>query len=276
MKNLKVLVLMALCMMAASCVTQKKLTYLHDVTAESADSINKHFNVQREGTIAIGDQLNIFVTSMDPEATAPFNINENPRSAVSGTGTANGARSNLYYTVEPDSTINFPILGPIKVAGMKRTELQQHLASLIEPMVHNVIVTVRNINTAVTVLGEVSRPGRFVYSTETLTLFDALALAGDMTPYGKRNTVLISREVGGKMEFARLNLNTDEIYASPYFYLHQNDVIYVEPNIVRAINSQNISLYMSMITTTASLATVIVSITMNAQTLKARADKNNS
>lgn len=270
MKNLKVLVLMALCMMAASCVTQKKLTYLHDVTAESADSINKHFNVQREGTIAIGDQLNIFVTSMDPEATAPFNINENPRSAVSGTGTANGARSNLYYTVEPDSTINFPILGPIKVAGMKRTELQQHLASLIEPMVHNVIVTVRNINTAVTVLGEVSRPGRFVYSTETLTLFDALALAGDMTPYGKRNTVLISREVGGKMEFARLNLNTDEIYASPYFYLHQNDVIYVEPNIVRAINSQNISLYMSMITTTASLATVIVSITMNAQTIQNR------
>lgn len=260
MKNLKVLVLMALCMMAASCVTQRKLSYLPDVTAASADSVNARFVVQREGTIAIGDQLSIFVTSMDPEATAPFNINENPLQASTGTSVSTGVRNNLYYTVEPDSTINFPVLGRLKVAGLKRTELQDRLAGLIEPMVHSVIVTVRNINTAVTVLGEVTRPGRFVYSTETLTLLDALALAGDMTPFGKRENVLISREVGGKMEFARLNLNSEDIFTSPYFYLQQNDVIYVEPNSVRAVNSQNISLYMSMITTTASLTTVIVSV----------------
>ena len=85
-------------------------------------------------------------------------------------------------------------------------------------------------------------------------------MAGDMTPYGKRNTVLITRENEGKLEFARINLNSNDIFTSPYYFLQQNDVVYVEPNKVRALASQNISLYLSMVTTLASLATVLVTI----------------
>ena len=98
-----------------------------------------------------------------------------------------------------------------------------------------------------------------------LELCISLGLAGDMTPYGRRDNILVSREVNGKMQFERQNINNAGIYSSPFFYLQQNDVVYVEPNGVRAVNSQNISLYLSMITTLGSMATVIVSVLNNAQ-----------
>ena len=109
-------------------------------------------------------------------------------------------------------------------------------------------------------MGEVNSPGRYEMTAERTSVLDALAQAHDLTVYGKRDNILITRENNGQLEFARLNLNSPDIFTSPYFYLQQNDVIYVEPNSVRAISSQNLSLYLSMITTLASMATVIVSV----------------
>jgi polysaccharide export outer membrane protein len=97
-------------------------------------------------------------------------------------------------------------------------------------------------------------------SNGRLTLLEALAAVGDMTPYGRRDNLLISREVDGKMEFARIDMTKDDLYASPYYYLQQNDVVYVSPNKVRAINSANVSLWLSTVSTVASAATVIVTI----------------
>jgi polysaccharide export outer membrane protein len=124
------------------------------------------------------------------------------------------------------------------------------------------------MNFYVTVLGEVKSPGRHPVDKQGMTIFEALGSAGDLTIYGKRNNVLVSREVDGKMEFARLNLNDEAIFASPYYHIRQNDVIYVEPNNTRAISSQNIPLYLSMITTLGSMATLIVSIYSNALTIQ--------
>ena len=105
-----------------------------------------------------------------------------------------------------------------------------------------------------------ARPGTVSISNGRLTLLEALAAVGDMTPYGRRDNVLISREVDGKMEFARIDMTKDELYGSPYYYLQQNDVVYVSPNKVRAINSANVSLWLSTVSTIASAATVIVTI----------------
>ena len=122
------------------------------------------------------------------------------------------------------------------------------------------IVNIQFVNFRITVLGEVLRPGQFPVTNERVTILDALGLAGDMTAYGRRDNVLLTRNNNGKLEFARINLNSDEVFKSPYFYLQQNDVIYVEPNTVKSISSQDIPLYLSFLSTLATLVTLIYSI----------------
>ena len=116
------------------------------------------------------------------------------------------------------------------------------------------------VNARVSVLGEVNRPGSIGMSSGRMTLFDALASAGDLTVYGRRDNVLVTREVDGKLEIARLNLRDANIFTSPYFFLQQNDVVYVSPNKVRAVSSANASLWFSLVSTVASAATVIVTV----------------
>ena len=130
----------------------------------------------------------------------------------------------------------------------------------LSAQVTNPLVQVNIVNARVSVLGEVARPGQISMSNRRLTILDALAAAGDLTPYGRRDNVLITREIDGKLEIARLNLGSSDIYTSPYYYLQQNDVVYVSPNKVRAISSANASLWFSLVSTMASAATVVVTV----------------
>ncbi len=256
----KLHLLMALCggLLFTSCASQKSMTYFRNVTSESADSINAHFQTAAEPTIVKGDQLLIVVSALDEEAAAPFNLST--VSYMSGTSTAVGSNPTMqYYIVDINGDIMFPVLGRIHVEGLKKTELIDLMENKLATLLKDPVVTVRFLNYAVTVMGEVNRPGRYGSSTERMTILDALGAAGDLTPYGLRNNVLVTRETDGKLSFARLDLNSEEIFTSPYYYLQQNDVIYVSPNKVRAISSQNLSLYFSMISTLASTAAVVVS-----------------
>ena len=126
---------------------------------------------------------------------------------------------------------------------------------MVNPNVH-----VNLVNAKVSVLGEVNKPGQVPMTSGRITLLDALAAAGDMTPYGRRDNVLVTREVDGKIEIARLNLRSADIYTSPYYFLQQNDVVYVSPNKVRVVSSANASLWFSLVSTLASAATVIVTV----------------
>ena len=276
MKQLKIIIVLLACgICAASCVSQRKLSYLRDVTAASADSINQTFTSQKENYITKGDLLSIFVNALDIQAVQAFNL---PVANVQNLGArqvsaAVGGGSLQGYWVDPEGNIDFPVLGKLHVEGMTTTALRDTMTQLISRSVKDPIVNVGILNFTVTVLGEVKNPGRHTVSDQGLTIFDALGLAGDLTIYGKRNNVLVSREVDGKMEFARLNLNDQAIFASPYYHIRQNDVIYVEPNNARAISSQNIPLYLSMITTLGSMATVIVSVYSNSLILKERSTK---
>lgn len=254
----------------SSCISQRKMSYLRDVTAASADSINQNYQSLDENFITKGDILSIFVNALDIEAVRAFNM---PVANVQNLGsrqvsTNSGGGSLQGYWVDPDGNINFPVLGKLHIEGMTTTQLRDTLTMLISQSVKDPIININFMNFFVTVLGEVKNPGRHAVGSQGMTIFEALGLAGDLTIYGKRNNVLVSREVDGKMEFARLNLNDQAIFASPYYHIRQNDVIYVEPNTARAISSQNIPLYLSLVTTLGSMATLIVSIYSNALTIQ--------
>lgn len=271
MKHVLYVLLICVVAVLSSCVSQRKLSYLRDVDASSADSINKTYTPVDENYITKGDELSIFVNALDVEAVQAFNLpvaniqSLSSRQITPGGGSGGSLQG---YWVDPEGNINFPVLGKLHVDGLTTTMLKDTLTQLISRSVKDPIVNVGFLNFTITVLGEVQKPGRHSVTHQGLTIFEALGLAGDLTIYGKRNNVLLSREVDGKLEFARLNLNDESIFTSPYFHIRQNDVIYVEPNNARAISSQNIPLYLSMITTLGSMATVIVSVYTNSLTLQ--------
>ena len=244
---------------ATGCVTQKKMTYLREVNAQSADSINRHFTSISEIVIKPGDELTILVSALDREAVAPYNL-----PAVSyNSPTSTTVQTTLMlqtYRVDEEGNIEMPVLGKIHVEGLKRDEAAEEIKKALEKQVVKPMVQVNTIGAKVSVMGEVMRPGQVPISNGRLTILDALAAAGDMTPYGRRDNVLVTREQDGKLEFARLNLTNQDIFASPYYFLQQNDVVYVSPNKVRAISSGNIGLWLSMVSTVASAATVIVTV----------------
>ena len=276
---LNIIVFFSCLALLSSCTSQRKLSYLRDVTAASADSINQTYISQKENYITKGDLLSIFVNALDIEAVRAFNLpvanvqNLGSRQVSANTGAGGSLQG---YWVDPDGNIDFPVLGKLHVEGMTTMMLKDTLTQLISQSVKDPIININFMNFYVTVLGEVKSPGRHPVDKQGMTIFEALGSAGDLTIYGKRNNVLVSREVDGKMEFARLNLNEESIFASPYYYVRQNDVIYVEPNVARSISSQNIPFYMSVVTTLGSMATLIVSLYMNSLNIQALKNSNNN
>jgi len=243
-----------------SCTSQKKIAYFYGINSKSADSINLSFNKAHEALIGVGDLLSITVTGLDPNAVAPFNL-PLVSYATPGSDKLYASPQMQGYLVDIYGNINFPVIGIIKLSGLTKSQAINYLNDQLAPYLKNAIVTIQFMNYKITVLGEVLRPGQYAISNERVTLLDALGLAGDLTIYGKRDNVLILRENNGKLDFVRLNLNTDEALKSPYYYLQQNDVIYIEPNSVKSIASQNTSLYISSLATLVTTFSIVYSIT---------------
>ena len=255
----KIFVLTLLSLLAVGCVTQKQMTYLSDARPESADSINASFVPQSEMVIRPGDALTIFVSALDVEAVTPFNL---PMVVYARPGEqqVSTTPSLQYYIVDEEGNIDFPVLGKLHIAGMRRNEVEAFMKKQLEPQVLNPLVHVNLINAKVSVMGEVAKPGQVPLTSGRMTILEALAAAGDLTPYGRRDNVLLTREVDGKIEIARLNLRSTDLFTSPYFYVQQNDVIYVSPNKVRVVASTNSGLWLSVISTALSAATVIITV----------------
>lgn len=214
------------------------------------------------------DELLITVNSLDPAATAAYNLpmynpgdkdlyTEQPQSMVK---TAVQAQT---YIVNSAGDITMPVLGTIHVAGMNVEQVRDLLTQRISADVSDPIVRVQLVNFEVVVGGEVQRPGKIKVKRNRYSIIDALGDAGDLTEYGERSNVLLVREVDGKREFHHLNLNSAETLRSPYFYLQQNDYVYVEPNSVRQANSkynQNNAFKLSVISTIVSASSVVASL----------------
>lgn len=266
LKKSFLLLLLAVALLS-SCVSPKQLTYFRPVTSESAEEINKHLELQPEPRIKVNDALVIIVSALDPEAVVPYNL---PSVAYSTptSATIPTTPSFQYYTVDVNGDINFPVLGKLHVEDMTQSEAIKMIEDKLRTQIVDPIVTLRFLNARVTVLGEVKNPGTYYLNNGRISILEALGMAGDITQYGRRDNVLISRENNGKLEFARLDLRGDEVFKSPYFYLQQNDVVMVEPNQARTTSNQSISLWLSMVGTMSSATTVVVSVLSSTGALK--------
>lgn len=255
MKN-KFFILAALSLLlSTSCVSRKKIAYFQDLPelALEADLAKSNLEIQPN------DLLTITVSAANIEAVQPFNLPLTSAPSLSGGGL--GGRMELQsYLVDSDGNIEFPVLGTVHVAGLTRQGLVEKLKEEISKYVQNPIVNIKIVNFQVTVLGEVVRPGTFTVPDERISLPKALGLAGDLTIYGQRENVLIMRETGGKTEYKYIDLTSSDFINSPYYYLQQNDVIYVEPNSAQrqgASYNRNASVYISVASVLISLIVVI-------------------
>jgi polysaccharide export outer membrane protein len=180
--------------------------------------------------IEINDLLSITVSSLSPAASSEFNI---PNSIGFTSVSYSSAVSPISgYLVGPDGYIKFPKLGRVKAIELTPNELEDKLTDMLlkEGSLQKPIVTVRQLNFKVTVLGEVARPSVFNIPNARISLLEAIGMAGDMTIYGRRDNVLLIREENKKKITVRINLNSGDLFQSPYYYLKSNDVVYVEPN----------------------------------------------
>ncbi len=270
----KLLIVVLIGILFTGCHSQKDLAYFDNIKDSSSGTISVgEYGIK----IAPEDELLITVTSEIQEATKQFNqsmfnpISRNDLQEMAGTtqsiaSKANTSGSNRLptYMVSRDGNIDFPVLGKIHVAGMNTSQLADYIREHVSATVKNPQVKVTLINFKVNVLGEVSAPHTINVTTEKFSIIDALAACGDLTDYGKRDNVIIIREQeDGTRAYQRVNLHDTNLFASPYFYLKQNDIIYVEPNSIKQENSKyntNNSYKLSAISTVVSAASVIASL----------------
>ena len=245
--------------MVSSCVSTKDVPYMKNADIVDLTSSRGLYDAK----IRPKDLLTITVNTLNADASAPFNVG----SASTATQGNSTSVNNQGYLVDNNGDIEFPLVGKIHVEGLTKTQCQDVIREKILPYLAKTerpLVTVRMSSYRVTVLGEVGRPGVIPVSSEKMSIFEALAQAGDLTIYGVRNNVMLIREDQvGQKSIHRLNLNDANIINSPYYYLQQNDVIYVEPNKVKAKNSDvgtSTTMIFSVVGLVTSLATLVVSI----------------
>lgn len=238
---------------ASSCVNTKQATYFNTQGDEHIAS-----NVQiPQTTIQSNDILGISVSSLNPEASAMFNA---PNFSYANVSTASGATVQASgYLVDAKGNIQFPILGNVKAAGLTSDQLRLKLTdSLVNrKLLADPIVSVRYLNFKVTVLGEVQHPTVVNVLNEKITLLEALGLAGDITIYGKKDHVMVIREENGVKNIKYLDLNSSEIFTSPYYYLKSNDIVYVEPTKARVSSTSQVNQYLPIVISALSFAAII-------------------
>jgi polysaccharide export outer membrane protein len=226
-KYLTLLFLIAVIICGTSCVNTKKFTYFNDT--RDANIIPN----AEDATLPIiqkNDILSVIITSLNAEASAVFNQSNNTNSStVTNIGNSQMASG---YLVNTDGYIQLPILGNIKVAGSTTKEVKESITATLlqKKLLIDPIVTIRHLNYEITVIGEVTRPTVINVPSEKISLLKALGLSGDITIFGKKNNVLLIREISGKRTVKRIDLTAADFLTSPYYYLQPNDVVYVEAN----------------------------------------------
>ena len=253
--------LLAVAVLASCSSKRDTLSYFKDIDTESF-SADINLNTI-EPIIQPLDELNISVSSILPEMSAPYNLPlENPSSSSNGF-IALGSPHQATYFVSKDGYITMPVLGKVHVAGMTTDEVANYLTEQISKEIEEPVVIVTLLNFNINVAGEVANPGKYRVTDKRFSILDALSTAGDLTPYGERTNVLLIREENGKRVSHLLDLTSADLLTSPYFYLKQNDYIYVAPNDIRKDNAkynQNNSYKLSVISTVVSAASVVASL----------------
>ncbi|MCE8589540.1 polysaccharide biosynthesis/export family protein [Bacteroides fragilis] len=249
------------CILLASCQSYKKVPYLQD-SGEVQRAVAEA--ELYDARIMPKDLLTIVVSCSDPELAMPFNLTvATPVSASQNSLTNQPALQQ--YLVDNRGNIDFPVLGTLHIGGLTKGEAESLIKEKLKGYIkENTIVTVRMANYKISVIGEVNAPGTFTISNEKVNLFEALAMAGDMTVYGLRDNVrLIREDADGHQHIITLDMNRADIVQSPYYYLQQNDILYVTPNKTKAKTadiSTSTTIWFSVVGTLVSLASLIITI----------------
>jgi len=240
----------------ASCSPKRNLVYfsdLNDSTAYTAQILN-----DIDPKVKADDILGITVSTLNMESNNLFNQGVIIPSTDSRGATLPSYMANTEgYLVDKEGYINFPVIGKIHLGGLTREQARQAMVNKLLESVKNPIVNVRFLNFRITVMGEVNRPGTFIVPNEKVNVLEGLGLAGDMTAYGRRENVLVIRETDGKRTMARLDMNKQDVLNSPYFYLQQNDVVYVVPHILKEKSTNDNFKIISVVLSAASVIAII-------------------
>ena len=253
MRRLKFTLFALVSLLLCSCSAYKKVPYL-----QGSEYLNMA-NVQTplyDAHIMPKDLLTITVNTSDPDAAIPFNLT---------VATLTSQPALQQYLVDNNGNIDFPVLGTLHIGGLTKSQAENMIKEKLKTYIkENPIVNVRMTNYKISVMGEVARPGTFTITNEKVNIMEALAMAGDMTVYGQRDKVkLIREDAQGNRQVIPLNLNDADIIVSPYYYLQQNDVVYVTPNKTKAKNagiSNSTTIWFSVVGTLVSLVSLIVTI----------------
>ena len=260
MKSVVKLVALCALLTLASCSSYKKVPYIQNY--EEANALNELTQLY-DAKIMPKDILTITVTTSDPSASAHFNLGHSISTDANGTSVSSA--SNETYLVGNDGNIDFPVLGTLHVEGLTKTECESMIKDRLKTYLKETpVVMVRMPEFKITVLGEVNGSGQFTIKNEKVNVFEALALAGDMTVYGRRDNVkLIREDAKGQRHIYTVDLNDAKLIYSPLYQLQQNDILYVTPNKNKSMNAsvgQNTSLWLSSISILATVASLAVTI----------------
>lgn len=251
---------MCIVMLFCSCTTSRQMAYMNDLKSDSAlakELSNAVINFQ--APIQKNDLLWITVGGPNSEDLTALN------SAIgfAGPGSASVANQGgqvFGYLVESDGSIKLPYIGKIKAEGLTRIQLEDLLVEKFADYTKEPVVNVRFLNYKVTVMGDVGRPGVFNVSNERITILEAIGMAGDLTIMGRRENVLVVREVNGERQMGRVNLLSKDLFKSEYFYLKTNDIIYVEPAPAKFFARERLPQFISLAAGSLSLLAIILTI----------------
>ena len=252
-RKFKWLLLLSLGCFAASCTSQKQILYFQDIDAVQAQKIQEQY----EPVIMKDDKLQILISGPDKSVTTPYNF-----TLSDATYGNTGSQAVIPYLVDSDGCIDMPGLGRLKVEGMRRVDLVRKITDMLRDggLVKDPVVSVAFMNYKVTVLGEVRNPGTYTMESERNTVLQALGRAGDLLITARRDNIILIRDVDGKHTHIRIDLTKSDILSSPYFYLHQNDVIYVPQSTIRVMQGTAATSIWS--TVLSSITTIIAIISL--------------
>jgi len=254
-----IVLLFTILLFATSCVSNKKIAYFQDIQNSNKAELENAAKFT-EPIIQSDDILSINVFTLNQESGAI--INQASATPVLG-GSANTGSSTTQvpgFIVDKNGEIELSLVGKVKVAGLTTYEARELIREKVSTIYQRPNIQLRFANFKVSVLGEVNAPSTYTMPNEKVTIMDVLSLAGDLTIYGKRENVLVVRDNNGKKEYERLNLNSSEIFNSPFYYLKQNDVVYVEPN-KRKVSATNSGQLQAISVVASVLSVLIVALT---------------
>jgi polysaccharide export outer membrane protein len=260
-----IFILLSLIIALSSCISQKQIAYFQKAPNQSDTISIARAYVPR---IQQGDLLSITVGSLNPVASSFFNPFstmpigiDNAQSQTLQNGSISPSLAQVAapgYLVDAMGNIELPLLGTIKVAGLTTSDTKDIIKNKLKLYLKEPMVNVRFLNYKISVMGEVLHPSVYIIPNESITLPEALSLAGDLTIFGKRENVMIIRDLNGKKEFGRVNLNARDLYNSPYYYLHNNDMIYVEPGKGKVAQTDRVYQLLPVILSALSFLTIII------------------